>query len=797
MNTARRDRKRAHSARPHAALLKAVRSQIREGRLREAKETVAGLLAAGRRRRPGAALLAFGRALEPRPDSVEGRLMLGLALREQGRAEEAEVILRDGLLERPSHPPLLLELGNVLADRGRREGAIAVLQQAIRIAPQYAPAHYNLGNMLRESGRFEEAVATYEAAVRLAPNHAGAHYNLGITLQNLGQSARAIASYQRAAELRPDHVGTFFNLGVELHATGRIAESVPAFRRAVALRPDYAEAQESLGNALRGLRRWNEAAAAYRSALAIEPSRGVAQVNLAGVLREERRLEEAEELLRARLRDAPDDLAAQEQLAELLRAIHRPTEARAIYDAMLAQQPDHPGALAGAFCAKSMVCDWRDRNFDLVRLMAATERQIAAGQRTALSAFDAFALPVPPAMHLAIARSWAAETELLAAREKADLCIEVARKRSDRLRIAYVSGAFCNHPTGHLVQGLFRAHDRAAFEVFAVSHGRDDGSVYRRRIEADAEHFIDVAPLTDRDAAVALHRAGIDILVDLDGYTLDHRLGIAALRPAPIVVSYLGFPGSTGASFIDYAIVDRIVAPPEEAHLYSEWLIHLPNCYQINDRDHPIDERPLTRRGVGLPEDGFVFCCFNAGRKIEPTIFDVWMQILRQVPESVLWLLQQTAETADNLRREAASRGVDPARLVFAPMRPKAHHLARQRLADLFLDTRYFGAHTTCSDALLAGLPVLTCPGATFSSRVATSVLLAAGLPELVVPDLAAYEAQAIALARQPEELRRLRERLRKDGLTSPAFDARRLVRNLEDAYRRMWEGDRAALHSG
>ena len=739
-----------------------------------------------------AGLVALGRTLERAAAGVEGRLILGLALREQERAAEAELVLRDALSQQPRQPALLLELGNVLADLGRREEAIAAFEQAIRIQPGYALAHFNLANMRREAGRFDDAVAAYETALRLKPDYAEAHYNLGIALQNLRQSERAIAAYRRAAELRPAHVGTFFNLGSELRSRGQLADAVAAFRRAIALRPGYAEAHHNLGNALRDLKRMDEAAGAYRAALAIRPDYRAAELDLATVLRAQGWFDEAEQHLRGLLQRTPEDLIAQELLAELLRLATRSSEARAIYEAILSRQPDHPEALAWLLHLKRTACDWRDHDAESMRLTRLTERQIAAGQRTGLSAFQAFSLPLAPETYLAIGRSWAAETERLVARDKDGLDFTFPRAGKGRLRIAYVSSDFRNHPTGHLVQGLFCAHDRAGFEIVAVSHGRDDASEYRRRIAAEAEHFIDVAALTDRDAALLLYREGVDILVDLNGYTQDHRLGIAALRPAPIIATYLGFPGSTGASFIDYAIVDRVVAPPAEAHLYSERLVHLAHCYQINDREHPIDRAPLTRRDVGLPDDGFVFCCFNAAYKIEPFIFDVWMRILHQVPGSVLWLLQQTPEVADNLRREASARGVDAGRLVFARTLPKARHLARLRLADLFLDTRYVSAHTTCSDALWAGLLVLTCPGTSFASRVAASLLLAAGLPELVVPDFTQYEARAVALAREPSALRGLRDRLQANRLTCPAFDTTRLVRNLERAYRLMWENYRA-----
>jgi predicted O-linked N-acetylglucosamine transferase (SPINDLY family) len=766
------------------ALLDVVRTHVRHRRLQEARQAASGLLTVTP---TPADFVALGRLLEPGAGRVEGRLILGLALRENGRAAEAETVLRDGLAERPEQPLLLLELANALADLDRRDEAIAVLDQAIRAAPKHAPAHYNLGNMLRQADQLEAAAAAYDSAIRLAPTYAEAHYNLGVVLQRLARPALAIAAYRRAAELRPGHAATRFNLGIELCAEGRFEEAADTLRRAVALRPDHAEAHHNLGHALRACKRLDEAEAAYRGALALRPDDGAAQLSLARVLRAKSQFGEAETLLRARLQETPDDGEAAERLAELLQACNRLGEAQAVYDAMLERRPDHPAALAGAAQLKSMVCDWRRRDAEFERLMEVTNRQLAAGERTALSAFDAFARPVAPSMLLAIARSWAAETEALAARDKAALAFGFSRGRNARLRVAYLSSDFSNHATGHLVQGLFRAHDRDAFEIFAVSHGRDDGSLYRRRVAAEAEHFVDVAALADRDAAMLLHRESIDILVDLNGYTRDHRLGIAALRPAPIVAAWLGFPGSTGASFIDYAIVDGIVAPADEAHWFSERLVHLPYCYQINDRDHPIDDRPLARRDVGLPDDGFVFCCFNVGQKIEPGIFDVWMRILRAVPGSVLWLLQPPAEGVQNLRREAASRGIDPARLVFAGKQPKAQHLARHLLADLFLDTLYFGAHTTCSDALLAGLPVLTCPGETFASRVAESLLRAAGLPELIAEDIAEYETRAIRLACEPAELRALRERLRAARPTCPALDAPRLVRDLEHAYCWMW----------
>ena len=364
------------------------------------------------------------------------------------------------------------------------------------------------------------------------------------------------------------------------------------------------------------------------------------------------------------------------------------------------------------------------------------------------------------------------------------------RMRGSKIKIGYLSGDFHDHPVAHLVAGLFGLHDRNEFEICAYSYGPDNASDYRTRIRNDCDVFVDIHGHSHRDAARRIYDDEIDILVDLKGYTTGARLDICALRPAPIQVTYLGFPGSSGADFFDYILTDKIVTPEDQMPFYTENFVYLPDSYLVNDHTQAISERPLSRTDVGLPDAGFVFCSFNQAYKIEPVMWDVWMRVLRSVPGSVLWLTRTNGPAERNLQREAAGRDVDPERIVFAERLQKPEHLARLKFADLFLDTRIYNAHTTASDALWAGVPLITLEGRHFASRVASSLLTAIGLPELITRDLEAYEGLAVGLAQNSDELDAIAQKLSRNRLTEPLFDTPRFARNLEVAFRRMW-----ALH--
>jgi predicted O-linked N-acetylglucosamine transferase (SPINDLY family) len=360
--------------------------------------------------------------------------------------------------------------------------------------------------------------------------------------------------------------------------------------------------------------------------------------------------------------------------------------------------------------------------------------------------------------------------------------------RHDKLRAAYLSADFHRHATAYLMAELFERHDRSRFEIIGVSFGVDDKSETRKRLVAAFDQFYDVRGKSDEEVAKLLHDLQVDIAIDLKGYTEDARPGILAFRPAPIQASYLGFPGTMGVEFIDYIIADKTVAPFEHQPFYMEKIVHLPDCYQVNDTKRKIAERTPTRQQAELPQQGFVFCCFNNNWKITPDVFGVWMRLLHAVEGSVLWLLGDNESTERNLRMEAQARGIDPVRIVFASRLPLDEHLARHRVADLFLDTLPYNAHTTASDALWAGLPVLTREGTAFAGRVAASLLHAIGLPELVTHSIEDYEALALRLARDPSLLQGYRNRLATNRLTHPLFDTERFRRHIEAAYLQMWE---------
>jgi protein O-GlcNAc transferase len=362
------------------------------------------------------------------------------------------------------------------------------------------------------------------------------------------------------------------------------------------------------------------------------------------------------------------------------------------------------------------------------------------------------------------------------------------RGAREKIRIGYLSADFQEHPVSFLIAEMIALHDRSRFEIFGISAGANDGGEQRRLLEATFDTFVDVSAITDTALAQRIAEAEIDILVDLGGHTKDGRILALAHRPAPVQVTYLGYPGPTGAPFIDYAIVDANVVPASDAHAYSEKLVYLPECFLCNDRRRKLADRTPSRAECGLPTDGFVFCCFNNSYKINAPVFDIWMRLLTAVPGSVLWLRADNNSARANLQREATARGVAPQRLVFAErVDSNSDHLARHRVADLFIDTLPYNAHITASNALWVGLPVLTCTGRSFAARVAGSLLHAIGLPELVTGSLPEYEALALRLATCPAELRALRDRLAYNRSTHPLFDTPRWTRHLEAAFQEMW----------
>ena len=721
--------------------------------------------------------------LEPAEAAVCRRL--GNALLSSGSLEEAESWYRRALELEPANARGHNNLGQALLRLGRHAAALASFRRALELDSSYATAHHNSGVAHLALGACEEALGCFGRALELDPALSEAQRCCGEALQRLGRYSQALECYGRALDLDPDRAETLSNCAATLLELRRPEEAQRCAERALALKPDLAEAHSNLGGALRQLNRLEEAAAACDRALALKPHFALALSNLAELKLATGRARAALEYCERALALAPGLAKTHELQARALLNEKRIEEAAESYARLLAIDPDRKFARGAALDVNLTRCDWQDYEHARVEVIEAVE----AG-RPVVTAFSFLGMCDSPALQLRCARTVVA-TELP---ESDWPHWSGGRYHHEKIRIAYLSADFHQHATALLAAGLFELHDRKRFEVTGVSFGPDDGSAMRRRLLGAFDRFIDVRDMSDAQVVERLRSLEIDIAVDLKGHTAGARPGIFARRAAPIQVSYLGYPGSMGLPQIDYLVADQIVLPADERIHCSEQVVYLPDSYQVNDQTRAIAANTPSRTAAGLPEGALVFCCFNQPFKITPPVFDLWMRLLQEVPASVLWLLEDNGAVVTNLRREAATRGIAPERLRFAPRLPPAEHLARHRLADLFLDTLPYNAHTTASDALWAGLPVLTCAGKSFPGRVAASLVQASGIPELVARDPEEYFARALELARKPERLRELRERLAANRAQCALFDTERFCRHLEDAYTMMWQRDQQGL---
>ncbi|APV51447.1 hypothetical protein BWI17_18170 [Betaproteobacteria bacterium GR16-43] len=670
---------------------------------------------------------------------MEERFAAALALHRAGRLDEAERLYAEIVAAQPRHANALAMIGTLHADRGRPDEAVRWIDRALEIDPAQAFAWLNRGNALHGLGRPAEALASYDRSLALAPQDAQAWSHRSVALGELRQQEESLASAERATVLAPQSPDAWNHRAMALAALGRTDEAIAAYDRAVALHPGHAPAHANRASALLSRLRFPEALASIDRALALAPRFAAAHLTRGSILKE----------------------------------LARYTESLASYEDAARLAPGLPYLDGTRLFLKMQLCDWTG--------IDALYRQVEAGIERGRPACHPFALLSMPAS--AALQRRCAEI-FVAHRHPATGAPAPARHSHDRIRIGYFSADFHDHATAYLAAELFELHDRARFEIHAFSFGIASQGAVRQRLVAGFDHFHEVAAMPDAEVAALARRLEIDIAVDLKGFTQDARPGIFAHRAAPVQASFLGYPGTMGAPYIDYVIADPVVLPPaHEAH-YSENVIRLPHCYQPNDRRRSRGET-VSRGEAGLPATGFVFCCFNNTFKLTPEALTLWARLLAKVEGSVLWLLKGEPIAMENLRREAAARGVDPERLVFAPRRDLAAHLSRLRHADVVLDTFRYGAHTTASDALWVGVPVVTCRGETFASRVAASLLEAVGLPELVTDTPEAYEALALELATKPAALAAVREKLtRRDA--QPLFDTPRYARDLEAAYSAM-----------
>lgn len=704
------------------------------------------------------------------------------------------------------------------ADRAYRNGRLLEARELYgrlcKRGKRDAMAWVMLGVTLERLGEPGQARNAYQRAIQERPDLSGAHYNLARILRFEGRHNEAETSYRRSIALKPNFADAHLNLGALLAEQDKLDEAIVVLKKAVGLFPDNADAHFNLALALEKMEALYESAEHYLSVLRIDPLRVKALNNVAGVLLSIGRSEEALTASRQSLQIEPTNATAYWNYALALSALGNFAEATAAFQRSVSLQPDmvnRPGDLAAnrgtgvdnqdvgqlfdpakyyyGFRFKRLErCDWSDRARLETWISETAKARLERGEASPAGSFSLLSLEIDPELRLALVKNRADRVDRAASKEKCNFEFSARNVQHPRIRLGYVSADYRDHNHFHLIYNLFEKHDRDRFEVYAYSLQRGDGSVYWEQAKSSARVFRELQGLGDRDAAQRIYEDEIQVLVDLNGYTEGFRPKIFALRPAPIQVHYpIAYPGTTGANYIDYLIADKVLIRPSEEPLYTEKIVYLPEGYQGSDYLQPISSAPVRRADFGLPEDSFVFCNFSDSDKIEPRTFDIWMEILKEVENSVLWLRPGAPEVPENLAKEAAARGVGPSRLIYLSRIDKDRHLARQRLAQLFLDTPAFSAHTTAVDALWAGLPLLTCRGQTFSSRVAASILTSAGLPELITENVDDYKARAIDLAIDKVAYAAIRSKTEIAVRGSALFNTDRLARHLEKAYETMW----------
>ncbi len=670
-------------------------------------------------------------------------LQQAMVAHQAGNFGDADALYRRVLDVDAKQFRVLSLLGILNAQRGNYLEAERVLREALKLDPSDDNTQFNYGNVLLALHRIDDAFAAFDKALSLNPALAAAHLNRGNILMSRKRFEEAIACFDKAIRINPNYAEAYCNRSQALEEIKRFDDALASCETALALTPRNAEFHAVRANILHRLKRDDDALAGLSTAISLQPANASFHNNCGNLLFELKRFPEALEA----------------------------------YDRAYVLEPDLEYVESARLHTKMHLCDWRNFDAECTQLISSVERGIVS------QPFALLAISSSPKVQLRTA-SVLSKTKYAASERP---MWKGGRYNHARIRIAYLSADFGEHAVSTLMTGVFEQHDRKRFETFAISFEPHNPSGLLTRMRSSFDHFIDVKGRSDVDVAQLLETSEIDIAVDLAGYTKGLRTSILALRPAPIQVNYLGYPGTMGADYIDYIIADRFVIPETQLRFYDEKVVYLPDVFQANDSKRKIG-KPVSRSESGLPEEAFVFCSFINSYKITPTCFAVWMRLLNQLDRSVIWLLGGDTNLERNLRREAADRGVNSARLIFSSRTAYASYLARYRLADLFLDTFPFNAGTTASDAIWAGLPIVTCSGETFASRMAGSLLLATGLPELVTDSLAEYEALALQLAREPDRLCAVKAKLAHNRDRFPLFDTERFTRHLETAFEKMWD---------
>ncbi|KAG6731042.1 hypothetical protein I3842_01G110200 [Carya illinoinensis] len=772
-------------------------------------------------------------ALALNPRLVDAHSNLGNLMKAQGLVQEAYNCYVEALRIQPNFAIAWSNLAGLFMEAGDLNKALQYYKEALKLKPTFSDAYLNLGNVYKALGMPQEAIGCYQHALQVRPDYVVAYGNLASLYYEQGNLELAIFHYKRAISLDSEFLEAYNNLGNALKDSGRVEEAIQCYHQCLTLQVNHPQALTNLGNIYMEWNMLSAAASCYKATLSVTTGLSAPFNNLAIIYKQQGNYADAISCYNEVLRIDPlaaDGLVNRgntyKEIGRVNEAIHdygraisiRPTMAEAhanlasaykdsglveaairSYKQALILRPEFPEATCNLLHTLQCVCDWEDRESKFIEVEGILRKQIKMSVIPSVQPFHAIAYPIDPILALEISRKYAAHCSIIASRyslppfnHPAPVPIK-KEGRIGRLRVGYVSSDFGNHPLSHLMGSVFGMHDRENVEVFCYALSPNDGTEWRQRIQSEAEHFIDVSSMSSDMIARLINEDKIQILVNLNGYTKGARNEIFAMQPAPIQISYMGFPGTTGASYIHYLVTDEFVSPSCFSHIYSEKLVHLPHCYFVNDYKQKncdvLDPKCQPKRSdYGLPEDKFIFACFNQLYKMDPDIFNTWCNILKRVPNSALWLLRFPAAGEHKLRTYASQRGVQLDQIIFTDVAMKNEHIRRSSLADLFLDTPLCNAHTTGTDILWAGLPMVTLPLEKMATRVAGSLCLATGVGEdMIVSSMKEYEERAVSLALNRSKLQDLTNRLKAVRLTCPLFDTARWVRNLERAYFKMW----------
>ena len=713
------------------------------------------------------------------------KLQTAFLQHQAGNVTAAANLYKDLITRDPQNHQAIHYLGVIEAGFGNIEQAKALMARSVSLQPKNVQFAENFASLLFQLSDYDLAIQVCNRALPLDEKNAALRYVLAISLLKLKRFEESAGEFDALLSIHPNHIAALNERSAAYAEIKKYDAALESIEKALARQPHYAEAYLNKGNICGLMDRYDDAIASYDRALSLNPGLPDCWLGRGKILRQLCRYDEALSSYDKALSLKPDLESAWIGRGNACFDLKRFDEAFAAYDKAFSLNPELVGVEGSRLHAKMRLCDWSNFETEYGRLIAAVR-----GGKSSAPPFTFLAIPSSPDDQLQCAKLWAAKKYPPSQKP----IWEDARYKHDRIRVAYVSADFREHPVSHLTAGMFECHDKSRFDVTAISLGPSDSSELLQRLKVSFERFIDARTYNDDQIANLVKSSEVDILVDLMGFTSDSRTGIFARRVAPIQVNYLGYLGTMGAKYIDYIIADRVVIPETQSDFYAEKIVYLPNSFQPTDRQRRISEKRFTRAEVGLPQEGFVFCCFNTNYKITPDVYDIWMRILKQVPGSVLWLIAEGPTSERNLKNEAAARGVGGERLIFAQRMPLAEHQARLRLAGLFLDTLPYNAGATASDMLWADLPVLTHIGDTFVGRMAASLLNAIHLPELIATTPEAYEQMAIDLATHPEKLAAVKNRLAENRLTTPLFDTKLFTKHIEAAYSAMYERYHAEL---